>query len=100
MGRFMSPDWSSKAESVPYADFSDPQSLNLYAYVRNNPLSRVDMDGHLISLAESRSWGGGWGSSGSQQLIGALTESLQMAIAQDMAASQAQQQNGQLVSST
>lgn len=46
MGRFMSPDWSAKAEPVPYAKLDDPQSLNLYAYVRNNPLSRVDADGH------------------------------------------------------
>ena len=42
----MSPDWSAKEEPVPYAKLDDPQSLNLYAYVRNNPLSRVDADGH------------------------------------------------------
>ena len=46
MGRFMSPDWSAKEDPVPYAQLDDPQSLNLYAYVRNNPLSRVDLDGH------------------------------------------------------
>ncbi len=46
MGRFMSPDWAAKASPVPYATFGDPQSLNLYAYVRNNPLTRVDADGH------------------------------------------------------
>jgi RHS repeat-associated protein len=46
MGRFMSPDWSEKAEPVPYAQLAYPQSLNLYSYVRNNPLSRVDADGH------------------------------------------------------
>ena len=40
MGRFMSPDWSAKEEPVPYAKLDDPQSLNLYAYVRNNPLVR------------------------------------------------------------
>ncbi len=45
MGRFMSPDWSAKEEPVPYATMGDPQSLNLYAYVRNNPLSRADADG-------------------------------------------------------
>jgi RHS repeat-associated protein len=45
-GRFMTPDWSAKPMGVPYADFGGPQSLNLYAYVRNNPLSRVDRDGH------------------------------------------------------
>jgi RHS repeat-associated protein len=46
MGRFMSPDWSAKAEPVPYAKMDDPQSLNLYTYVRNNPLTRMDIDGH------------------------------------------------------
>jgi RHS repeat-associated protein len=46
MGRFVSPDWSAKEEPVPYATMDDPQSLNLYSYVRNNPLTRVDADGH------------------------------------------------------
>jgi len=46
MGRFMSPDWSAKEDPVPYAQLDDPQSLNLYSYVRNNPLSHADADGH------------------------------------------------------
>jgi len=50
MGRFMSPDWSVKITPVPYAKLSDPQSLNLYAYVLNNPLSHADADGHWIQL--------------------------------------------------
>ena len=29
MGRFLSPDWSAKAEPVPYAKLDNPQSLNL-----------------------------------------------------------------------
>jgi RHS repeat-associated protein len=45
-GRWMSPDWSSTPQAVPYADLKDPQTLNLYSYVRNNPLSRADLDGH------------------------------------------------------
>jgi RHS repeat-associated protein len=47
-GRFLSPDWSAQEEPVPYASLDDPQSLNLYAYVRNNPLTRVDSDGHAF----------------------------------------------------
>jgi RHS repeat-associated protein len=47
MGRFMTPDWAAKPTTVPYADFGDPQSLNLYGYVRNNPLSKADADGHF-----------------------------------------------------
>ncbi len=46
MGRFMSPDWSAKVMPVPYAKLDDPQSLNLYSYVENNPLARIDPDGH------------------------------------------------------
>jgi RHS repeat-associated protein len=45
-GRFLSPDWSAKEEPVPYAKLDNPQSLNLYSYVLNNPLSHVDPDGH------------------------------------------------------
>jgi hypothetical protein len=32
--------------AVPYAEFADPQSLNLYTYVRNVPTTRLDADGH------------------------------------------------------
>ena len=45
-GRFTTPDWSATPHPVPYADLTDPQTLNLYAYVRNNPLNRADLDGH------------------------------------------------------
>jgi RHS repeat-associated protein len=45
-GRFISPDWSASPSGVPYADFSDPQSLNLYAYAKNRPLTYIDRDGH------------------------------------------------------
>jgi RHS repeat-associated protein len=46
VSRFMSPDWSAKEEPVPYAKLDNPQSLNLYSYVGNNPLTQVDADGH------------------------------------------------------
>jgi RHS repeat-associated protein len=39
MGRWMSPDWSAQEEPVPYAKLGNPQTLNLYSYVQNNPLS-------------------------------------------------------------
>jgi RHS repeat-associated protein len=51
LGRFVSADWSVIPEPVPYADFSDPQSLNLYSYVRNLPTVKVDADGHCIEDA-------------------------------------------------
>ncbi len=46
MGRWLSPDWAENATAVPYADFGNPQSLNLYSYVGNNPLATADADGH------------------------------------------------------
>lgn len=49
MARFYQPDWSATPEPVPYANFGNPQSLNLYTYVRNNPLSFGDPDGHLMT---------------------------------------------------
>jgi RHS repeat-associated protein len=46
LGRFITPDWAAKTTAVPYAEFADPQSLNLYSYVRNIPSTRLDADGH------------------------------------------------------
>jgi hypothetical protein len=47
MGRFLSPDWSSNPVSIPFARLDNPQTLNRYGYVGNNPLSRFDSNGHL-----------------------------------------------------
>ena len=55
MGRFMSPDWSAAPMGVPYADFGNPQSLNLYSYVKNNPVTATDPDGHCCE--ETLQWG-------------------------------------------
>src|SRR6266481_6159618 len=46
LGRFVTPDWAAKPTAVPYAVLGDPQSLNLYTYVRNIPTTNVDTDGH------------------------------------------------------
>lgn len=45
-GRWMLPDWSAVPVPVPYAAFNNPQTLNLYTYVGNNPVNEVDADGH------------------------------------------------------
>ncbi len=39
LGHFMSPDWGGEPEPVPYVNLANPQTLNLYSYVGNNPLS-------------------------------------------------------------
>lgn len=57
MGRFMSPDWAAKPISVPYAAFGDPQTLNLYSYVENGPINKVDADGHAADPTISANWG-------------------------------------------
>jgi len=56
LGRFMTPDWAEKPTAVPYAHFGNPQSLNLYSYVENNPTTVGDPDGHVPF-----GWGGGGG---------------------------------------
>jgi RHS repeat-associated protein len=48
-GRFTTADWSAVPQATPYANLVDPQTLNLYTYVRNNPLSKRDLDGHVCA---------------------------------------------------
>jgi len=45
-GRWLSPDWSAVPAPVPYANLTNPQTLNLYAMVCDNPESFADLDGH------------------------------------------------------
>jgi hypothetical protein len=54
----MSPDWSAKEEPVPYAKLDNPQSLNLYGYVLNNPLTNHDPDGHICFFGIGNTCGG------------------------------------------
>ena len=65
-GRFLRPDWDAKSsDPVPYAKLDNPQSLNLYSFVYNDPLGHADPDGHagctivrahLLQSLASRSW--------------------------------------------
>ena len=45
---FSGAQWRFTSPDRPFADqhVEDPQSWNLYAYVRNNPLAHIDSDGH------------------------------------------------------
>jgi RHS repeat-associated protein len=45
-GRWLSADWSAVPVAVPYANLSNPQTLNLYAMVSDDPESFADLDGH------------------------------------------------------
>jgi RHS repeat-associated protein len=45
-GRFLTPDWSATPVPIPYAVMGNPQTLNLYSYVENNPITGTDPDGH------------------------------------------------------
>lgn len=60
IGRFLSPDEFSGGPvdafggdptlpgPLPYADITNPQSLNKYSYTYNNPLRYTDPDGHCV----------------------------------------------------
>ncbi len=50
-GRWLSADWSSTPVPVPYANLTNPQTLNLYAMVSDDPESFADLDGHCIEDA-------------------------------------------------
>jgi RHS repeat-associated protein len=52
-GRFLSADWSSTPSPVPYANLTNPQTLNLYAIVSDNPESFADLDGHEQQIAQA-----------------------------------------------
>jgi len=73
-GRFMSPDWAAKPVTVPYASFGDPQSLNLYSYVRNSPIVRVDANGHFDD--QFNTFGGGGDFSNIQSYAGMTATTL------------------------
>ncbi len=58
IGRFMTADWSAIPAPVPYANFSNPQTLNLYAIVSDNPETFADLDGHYSAYTAPTAGGG------------------------------------------
>jgi RHS repeat-associated protein len=57
-GRWISPDWSAIPEPVPYANLTNPQTLNLYAMVHDNPETFADLDGHCCDGMWAEAWAG------------------------------------------
>jgi RHS repeat-associated protein len=51
-GRWLSADWSAIPAPVPYANFTNPQTLNLYAMVADDPESFADLDGHCCDVED------------------------------------------------
>jgi len=47
-GRWLSADWSNVPVPVPYANLVNPQTLNLYSMVADDPESFADLDGHKL----------------------------------------------------
>jgi RHS repeat-associated protein len=90
--RWMLPDWSAVPEAVPYADMSNPQSLNLYTYVGNNPINGVDADGHDPA---SQNGGAQCGSSVGEQGLAAGNAPGQVACSSPAPAQQQESQAGQ-----
>jgi RHS repeat-associated protein len=66
-GRFMSPD----PLGLGAADLTNPQSLNLYSYVRNDPMNATDPSGMMI-WPEDISVGGGGGGATCQEFVDAV----------------------------
>jgi len=57
MGRFMKPDDTEAVNSL-----GNPQGLNLYSYVQNNPVNATDPDGHdcIYINNDTGKYEGGW----------------------------------------
>jgi RHS repeat-associated protein len=67
-GRFLSPDWSSVPAPIPNADFANPQTLNLYAFVNDNPVSFFDLDGHECVMDREGNFSGDCSSPGDEKV--------------------------------
>ena len=58
-GRWLSADWSAIPAPIPYANLTNPQTLNLYVMVSDDPESFADLDGHTgAGYASNPNWDG------------------------------------------
>jgi RHS repeat-associated protein len=58
-GRWLSSDWSAVPVAVPYANLTNPQTLNLYAMVADDPESFADLNGHEDAMIQAGKTGSG-----------------------------------------
>jgi RHS repeat-associated protein len=58
-GRFLTPDWAATPVPIPYAVMGNPQTLNLYSYVENNPITGTDPDGHCCDFNDATNFAAG-----------------------------------------
>lgn len=67
-GRFLTPDWAATPVPVPYAQLANPQTLNLYSYVENNPITGTDPDGHDGAMVVT--WTEVWAATEAGEMLG------------------------------
>jgi RHS repeat-associated protein len=99
LGRWLSADWSAVPAPVPYANVTNPQTLNLYAMVSDNPVTFADLDGHHITCFECVLGGDVEGSASSTniaptqgQVAATAQQQLQQQAAQNQTETQTQTQ--------
>ena len=68
-GRWLSADWSNVPVAVPYANLTNPQTLNLYAMVSDDPESFADLDGHIQNASQGLSAESGGINGGTGELL-------------------------------
>jgi RHS repeat-associated protein len=72
-GRWLSADWSNVPVPVPYANLTNPQTLNLYAMVSDDHESFADLDGHIQLASQGLSAESGGINPGTGELTGGLS---------------------------
>jgi RHS repeat-associated protein len=93
--RWLSSDWSSVPVPVPYANLANPQTLNLYAMVADDPESFADLDGHAghNCFEGCGDWAASWNAGINALACGGESESCETAAESIAAATQIQAEN-------
>ena len=79
----MGPDWAAAPTTVPYAKFGDPQSLNLYGYVENGPINRIDPTGHCFTCIPGEAGGAPTGATRRQERERAYRDLQELSVTTD-----------------